>query len=113
METDSETRSRILIVDDEAATAASVSFVLKHSGHTVDVVTDGEEAFSRITQHPNRYRVVITDHAMMKVSGLELAERLRKINFEGRIVVLTAYLSWNLERSYRDAWRGQVYFQVV
>ncbi len=91
----------ILLADDEMSTTEPVSFVLRRSGHAVDVVHDGEEALSALKQDPERYQVLVTDHLMNKVSGLELVSKLRNTKFHGRIVVLSAYLTGELEASYR------------
>jgi CheY-like chemotaxis protein len=54
-----------------------------------------------LKQNPDRYQVLMTDHLMDKVSGLELVDQLRKTSFQGKIVVLSAYLTGDLEASYR------------
>jgi CheY-like chemotaxis protein len=91
----------ILLADDETSTTASVSHVLKRCGHLVDVVHDGEDAFLKLKQAPDRYQILITDHKMMRVSGVELLERLRKTDFCGKIVVLSGYLTRELDGAYR------------
>lgn len=91
----------ILLADDETSTTEPVSFVLRRSGHDVDVVHDGEDALSALKKNPDRYQILMTDHLMNKVSGLELVDQLRKTNFHGKIVVLSAFLTGELEASYR------------
>jgi len=91
----------ILVADDETSTTATVSIVLKRAGHHVDVVHDGSEALEVLKKAPDQYQVLITDHEMKTVSGLELVEKLHQTPFHGRIVVLSAYLSEDLESSYR------------
>jgi len=91
----------ILLADDETSTTEPVSFVLRRSGHDVDVVHDGEDALSMLKKNPDRYQVLVTDHLMRKISGLELVGQLRKTNFHGKIVVLSAFLTGELEASYR------------
>lgn len=91
----------ILVVDDEKSTVISVAFVLRHCGHAVDTVSDGGEALNRLKANAQRYDVLITDHAMLQVSGLELVSELRATNFRGKIVVLSANLTQELEESYK------------
>jgi DNA-binding response OmpR family regulator len=91
----------ILLADDEVSTTDPVSFVLRRSGHEVDVVHDGEDALSALKEHPDHYQILMTDHLMKKLNGLELVDKLRKTNFHGRIVVLSAYLTGELVESYR------------
>jgi ATP-dependent Lon protease len=91
----------ILLADDETSTTEPVSFVLRRSGHDVDVVHDGADALTALKKNPDRYQVLVTDHLMNKVSGLELVDQLRKTNFHGKIVVLSAFLTGELEAAYR------------
>jgi len=90
----------ILVVDDETSTIISVAFVLRHCGYTVDSVEDGEDALCRLKENLERYHILITDHAMMKVSGLQLVEQLRTTEFRGKIVVLSSHLTRDLRDSY-------------
>ncbi len=91
----------ILLADDETSTTAAVSYVLKRVGHRVDVVHDGQAALELIKKSPEEYHLLITDHLMQNLSGLELAEKVVKTTFHGRILVLSAYVSKDLETSYR------------
>jgi len=92
----------ILLADDETSTTTAVSFVLKKAGHHVDVVHDGGDALELLKKSPDEYQLLITDHLMEKVSGLELVQKLGKTNFHGRIFVLSAYLTGELVASYRQ-----------
>jgi DNA-binding NarL/FixJ family response regulator len=48
------------------------------------------------------FDVVITDHRMPRMSGLELVRRLRKREFKGKILVLSAHLSDEDIHAYED-----------
>ena len=91
----------ILVADDEESTTTVVSYILKNAGHSVDVVKDGQDALDILKKSPDKYQILITDHLMQKVSGLELVERLHQTKFHGRIVVLSAVVESGLESSYR------------
>jgi|ERR1700677_2696836 len=90
----------ILVADDEKPVTTSVSFVLKRVGHTVDVVFDGVDALARIGENPAHYHILITDHLMLKMSGLELLVKLRKTPFKGKVIVLSGNLTAQLEEEY-------------
>ena len=92
----------ILVVDDEPSTVVSVAVVLQAHGHTVDGVADGEDALSRLKGDLHRYQIIITDHAMEKVSGLELLTALRATAFRGKVMVLSAHLTYDLKLSYHS-----------
>ena len=83
----------ILLAEDERSVAFSISFALKADGHKIEIVNDGEEAFSELTSNPGAFDVLITDHSMPRMNGVELVKRLRETACRGRIVVLSAHLS--------------------
>jgi DNA-binding response OmpR family regulator len=66
---------RILVVDDELVIRQSVAYQLMRSGHQVDTAEDGKAAWEALQSE--RYDLMITDHNMPKVSGLELVKKLR------------------------------------
>jgi len=92
----------ILVVDDEPSTVISIAVVLKAQGHIVDGVPDGEDAISRLKEDIHRYHIIITDHAMRKVSGLEMLRAVRTTPFRGKVMVLSAHLSYDLKLSYHS-----------
>lgn len=91
----------ILVVDDEESSVISVAFVLRHGGHTVDTAGNGNEALARLKEKALQYHILITDHAMPEVSGLQLMGRLRATGFRGKTVVLSAFLTRDLRESYQ------------
>jgi CheY-like chemotaxis protein len=91
----------ILVVDDEKSTGKAVCYVLEHAGNKVDAVHDGQEALQVIKTFPDKYQLLITDHMMLKMTGLELVEKLQQTQFHGKIIVFTGYLTADLESAYR------------
>ena len=83
----------ILLAEDERSVAFSISFALKADGHKIEIVSDGEEALSELTRKPGAFDVLITDHSMPRMNGVELVKRLHETAFRGKIVVLSAHLS--------------------
>jgi len=83
----------ILLAEDERSVAFSISFALKADGHSIEIVSDGEEALSELTRKPGAFDLLITDHSMPRMNGVELVKRLRDTAFRGKIAVLSAHLS--------------------
>jgi two-component system, chemotaxis family, chemotaxis protein CheY len=83
----------ILLAEDERSVAFSISFALKADGHKVEIVSDGGEALSELTRKSGAFDVLITDHSMPRMNGVELVKRLRDTSFRGKILVLSAHLS--------------------
>jgi CheY-like chemotaxis protein len=88
----------ILVVEDEASVSASIVWALKPFGPTI-VVTDGEQALANLIAEPT-IDLVITDHSMPRMRGLELVRRLRETAYDGKIVVLSAHLSQQNRAAY-------------
>jgi CheY-like chemotaxis protein len=82
-------RPRILLVDDEASVAAVCRELLKMLGYEVDVSTDPREALERFKAEPQRFDLVITDHSMPHMTGLQLAEQLGTLRPSRVPIVLT------------------------
>jgi CheY-like chemotaxis protein len=68
---------RILVVDDDEAVRYAVCLALSGLGCVTDSVSGAGEALERF--RPGRYRAVVTDVAMPRMNGLELARRLRAL----------------------------------
>lgn len=66
---------RILVVDDDADIRRLNTEVLAGSGYQVDAAADGAVAWNILQL--NRYDLLLTDHDMPKVTGVELLKKLR------------------------------------
>jgi PAS domain S-box-containing protein len=84
-----ETKARILLVDDEPAVASVCRELLKMLGYEVDVSTDPREALERFAAAPDRFDLVVTDHSMPHLTGLQLAEALAPMRAARVPIVLT------------------------
>jgi DNA-binding response OmpR family regulator len=83
----------ILLAEDERAVAFSIAFALKCDGHRIQIVSDGGQALASIAAEPDRFALLITDHSMPGMTGVELVQRLRQESFRGKVMVLSAHLS--------------------
>jgi CheY-like chemotaxis protein len=91
----------ILVVDDELAVTSALKVLLSRFGHSVDVVHDGADALVRLRELPSHYQIVIVDHFMSKVTGVQFMVELPVNTFKGKIIVLSGYLNLELEAKYR------------
>ena len=83
--------TRVLLADDHALLRAGVCALL-HGMAEVEVVAeagDGVQALALVEVH--RPDVVMTDIAMPKLSGLELAVRLSETHPEVRVIILSMH----------------------
>jgi two-component system cell cycle sensor histidine kinase/response regulator CckA len=81
----------ILLVDDEEQVAHVTGQILQNLGYTVTTVTSPEEALARLTADAKRFDLLLTDLTMPGLTGVELAERAKKIREDLPIILITGY----------------------
>ena len=81
--------ARVLVVDDEPNTREVVSGYLRGDGHRVLTAADGGEALHRFMKED--FDLVITDHGMPDMNGLQLADAVHLINPAKSVILLTGF----------------------
>ncbi len=79
---------RILIVEDDERTAATLTSLLQQQHYVFDVANDGEMAWDHVQTFD--YDLAIIDVLLPKLDGLSLCQRIRSHNYHLPILVLTA-----------------------
>jgi PAS domain S-box-containing protein len=82
-------KESILFVDDEVDIAFMGKEMLERFGYNVVEKTDSAEALDEFRANSEKYDIVITDYAMPRMNGLELARALKKIRSD-IVIVLTS-----------------------
>jgi signal transduction histidine kinase len=93
-------RKRVLVADDNADVADTMAVLLRHCGYEVDVAHDGIEAFTAAARA--KPDVALLDIGMPRMSGYELARRIRAEPW-GRNLPLIAVTGWGQEEDKRNA----------
>ena len=81
---------RILLVEDEQRLARSYARNLQEEGHQVEVVYDGESAYTRVLADPDHLDVIVLDVLLPGWSGLGVCKALRQEGIRTPILLLTA-----------------------
>jgi PAS domain S-box-containing protein len=81
---------RVLAVDDDALVLVNTSAMLEELGHTPFVASSAEEAL-RLLDEGTAIDLVVTDHAMPKITGSQLAETIGARWPGVRIILATGY----------------------
>jgi two-component system cell cycle sensor histidine kinase/response regulator CckA len=84
-------QGRILVVDDEKMLASMVQRMLTGLGYETSAFTDSSEALAAFKTQPDAFDLVITDHFMPGMNGIELATQMLEIRPELSIIMLTGY----------------------
>ena len=81
---------RVLYVDDMRELREVARLALTRAGHKVDCAPDGSDAFEMVKANPAAYDIVISDHHMTGMNGLELVMKLREIHYPGMIAIVSS-----------------------
>jgi PAS domain S-box-containing protein len=81
----------VLLVEDEDMVRKLARELLAEGGYTVLEANGGEEAIHLGKEHTARIDLLITDVVMPKLSGKEVAEQLRAIHPETRVLFMSGY----------------------
>ncbi|HYE31948.1 MAG TPA: response regulator [Methylomirabilota bacterium] len=79
---------RILIIEDNAASAAFMETVLRRSGYSTDICASGDVSGEFLQAHP--YHLIITDLCVPGLSGFELVRELSE-RTSAPILIVSAY----------------------
>ncbi len=85
------TPSLILVAEDEDLMRAILTRLLEEAGYRVTAVANAEEALERFALED--VALVLTDIRMSGMDGLTLLDRIKDINGEALVIVMTAYSS--------------------
>lgn len=82
---------RILVVEDEAAIRAGLTDVLVYHGYAVDEVSDGPTGLEKALT--GAFDLVLLDIMLPGLDGYEICNRIRSVDREQPIIMLTAKTS--------------------
>ena len=82
-------KPKILLIEDDSGTAASLQKVLQDEGYDVDSVARGDTGLNRARE--DDYNVVITDLRLPGLDGLELVAQLHAVKPKQAILLMTAH----------------------
>ncbi|PLK48112.1 sigma-54 dependent transcriptional regulator [Uliginosibacterium sp. TH139] len=79
----------ILVVDDDPSLRDAISLILESAGHRVVLAASGPEALGALERE--RFNLVISDLRMDPMDGLELLARIRAVNPQLPVLLMTAF----------------------
>jgi PAS domain S-box-containing protein len=82
---------RILLADDEASVAKLVKLMLERIGYRVTLRTSSSDALEAFKVNPSNFDLVISDMAMPNMTGIQLAQELKKIRPDIPIIICTGF----------------------
>ncbi|MDT0577007.1 PAS domain-containing protein [Croceicoccus sp. F390] len=104
-------RKTVLVVDDDMLVLMGTAGLLEDLGHEVIEASSGSQALEIIEQRPE-IELLITDHAMPKMTGVELAQKARQLRAALPVILASGYaempeggekwISTRLEKPFSD-----------
>ncbi|MGQ9644208.1 MAG: sigma-54-dependent transcriptional regulator [Ignavibacterium sp.] len=80
---------KILVVDDEEIIRDSISYILDSEGYEVDKAENGKIAYEKIKE--KHFDLVITDIEMPAMKGTELLEKIKTLDPQTAVIIITAF----------------------
>ena len=84
-----QSKGRILVVDDQRNMRATTAMLLRAEGYEVDEAGGGEEAIAMLAARP--VELLVTDLKMEPIDGLTLLKRALEVAPAAQVIVMTAY----------------------
>ncbi len=83
--------ARLLVVDDESDIILALKLGLLKYGFLVDVFTNPEEALQSFKSNAKTYCLVLSDVRMPALSGIQLAKKVKEVNPDVKVVLMTGF----------------------
>ena len=84
-----ETKLRVLVLDDEPIVCKRLQPALEKLGFAVDTFTQSVEAMHQVQQ--SAYDIVITDLKMKEIDGMRFLEEVKKQRPQTEVIVITGF----------------------
>lgn len=91
---------KILLVDDDKNLSLIGKEYLTRSGYQVLNLSSSEDALNLFKMSPESFDLVLTDQAMPEITGIELAQMIKKIRKDIPVILCTGYSSQIDEKNY-------------
>jgi len=93
---------RILVVDDQESVRTVAMMMLKRMGFETECCDSAQAAMEILREHPDYFNVVVTDHNMPDMTGLELIATMAKDQPTIPFVLMTGYSPEKMEGMVAD-----------
>ena len=82
--------AEVLVVDDNEMNLTVIKGLLRATGVRITTAMSGEECLEKLGEEPERYDIVLLDHMMPGMDGIETLHELRNTHADLPVLALTA-----------------------
>jgi DNA-binding NtrC family response regulator len=83
--------ARLLVVDDDPDIVQILKMGLVKNGFLVEAFTNPEEALQSFKSDAESYCLVLSDIRMPSLSGIQLSKKVKEVNPNVKVVLMTAF----------------------
>jgi DNA-binding NtrC family response regulator len=83
--------AKLLIVDDDSDIVQVLKMGLLKNGFSVEAFTDPNEALQSFKSNAESYCLVLSDIRMPSLSGIQLSKKVKEVNPDVKVVLMTAF----------------------
>ena len=83
--------ARLLIVDDDSDIVQVLKMGLIKNGFMVEAFTNPQEALQSFKSDAESYCLVLSDIRMPSLSGIQLSKKVKEVNPNVKVVLMTAF----------------------
>ncbi len=91
---------RVLCVEDNSLLREALKTGLEIYGFEVVTASNGLDALKQYASGEGQFSVIVTDHDMPQMNGLEFIRAVRGRGYQGRVVVMSGHLRVDELRAY-------------
>lgn len=82
---------KLLIVDDDSDIVQVLKMGLLQNGFSVEAFTNPQEALQSFKSDAESYCLVLSDIRMPGISGIQLSKKIKEVNPNVKVVLMTAF----------------------
>jgi DNA-binding NtrC family response regulator len=83
--------AKLLIVDDDSDVVQVLKMGLVRNGFSVEAFTNPQDALQSFKSNAESYCLVLSDIRMPSLSGIQLSRKLKEVNPNVKVVLMTAF----------------------
>ncbi|MGI9012161.1 MAG: response regulator [Nitrososphaeraceae archaeon] len=104
MDNNNNNNKYVLLVDDDKDTLFTFDMYLKSIGYTIVSFVNPVEALEYFNKNVANCALVITDHGMSQMSGIDLIKKIREKDqdYKIKIILISATIKGNIITNYYD-----------